>query len=334
MQLPSALRRLCVCIVWAAAMSCRNDSTAPLPAPTPNFIQLVSDPGDWVGSGKQYEYSQANSVITLSASRGLLQVEIAGDEGWSGQFMSPSTNANLERGMYANLRRYPFNDPATGGLSWYGNNGCNTLSGWFRVDKVIYDSTALMAIDLRFEQHCEGATPALHGTIHWRADDSTEPPGPVTPVPSGLWQPAADATPPNVNYVYLDSDPGDWVGAGEISAYTPATATLRATSSSGLLSIDVSGPATWHGDFKAMSTLTDKLLTGYYGDLGTYPFHNPAKGGLDWFGQGRGCNGVHRWFAIDQVKYAGDSLEAVDLRFEQRCEGSTAALHGVIHWVR
>jgi hypothetical protein len=25
----------------------------------------------------------------------------------------------------------------------------------------------LIAIDLRFEQHCEGAAPALHGQIHW-----------------------------------------------------------------------------------------------------------------------------------------------------------------------
>jgi len=27
----------------------------------------------------------------------------------------------------------------------------------------------LTALDLRFEQHCEGGTPALHGAIHWSA---------------------------------------------------------------------------------------------------------------------------------------------------------------------
>ena len=26
---------------------------------------------------------------------------------------------------------------------------------------------SLTAIDLRFEQHCEGNSPALHGKIHW-----------------------------------------------------------------------------------------------------------------------------------------------------------------------
>ena len=49
--------------------------------------------------------------------------------------------------------------------------------------------TSLSAIDLRFEQHCEGSGPALHGKIHWEAGDTTTAPGPVTP-PSGLWQPA------------------------------------------------------------------------------------------------------------------------------------------------
>ena len=38
-----------------------------------------------------------------------------------------------------------------------------------------------------------------------------------------------------------------------------------------------------------MSTL-GQLQRGYYADLRRYPFHNPAKGGLDWFGEGRGCN--------------------------------------------
>jgi len=45
--------------------------------------------------------------------------------------------------------------------------GCNTLTGWFVVDSVTYNEIALTAIDLRFEQHCEGDLPALHGEIHW-----------------------------------------------------------------------------------------------------------------------------------------------------------------------
>ena len=76
----------------------------------------------------------------------------------------------IKVGYYGDLRRFPFHNPIKGGLSWYGNGrGCNTLTGWFAVDKAIYTGTTLTAIDIRFEQHCEGLVPALRGAIHWTA---------------------------------------------------------------------------------------------------------------------------------------------------------------------
>jgi len=74
------------------------------------------------------------------------------------------------------------------------------------------------------------------------------------------------------------------------------------------------------------------LQPGYYGDLSRYPFHNPAKGGLSWSGQGRGCNTLTGWFVVDSATYLNGSLAAIDLRFEQHCEGNSPALHGKIHW--
>jgi len=82
-----------------------------------------------------------------------------------------------------------------------------------------------------------------------------------------------------------------------------------------------------------MITLS-KFETGYYAGLRRYPFHNPAKGGLAWFGEGRGCNSLMGWFVVDRVTYSVSNLTALDLRFEQLCEGSTAPLHGAIHWER
>jgi hypothetical protein len=84
--------------------------------------------------------------------------------------------STLQPGYYGNLSRYPFHNPAKGGLDWSGNGrGCNTLTGWFAIDSVTYTGTTLTQIDLRFEQHCEGGTPALHGAIHWRAGVPTAP---------------------------------------------------------------------------------------------------------------------------------------------------------------
>ncbi|HEY2927724.1 hypothetical protein [Piscinibacter sp.] len=308
----------------------------PPPGSTPasgNYIYLQSDPGDYIGQGRTYTYTQANAVLTLAASGAHLGVSVHGDESWTGDFQGMSKLSELQTGYYGDLTRYPFNDPAKGGLNWSGEGrGCNTLTGWFVVDSVTYVNGSLTAIDLRFEQHCEGVSAALHGKIHWAAGDSTSPPGPVNPPPSGLWQPAPGATPSAGNYVYLQSDAGDYIGQGGTYTYTPADSTLSVTANGGLLHVNVNGNQSWTGDFQTMNSIT-MLQPGYYGDLTRYPFNNPAKGGLNWSGQGRGCNTLTGWFVVDSVTYVNGSLTAIDLRFEQHCEGVSAALHGKIHWV-
>ncbi|HEX8904376.1 MAG TPA: hypothetical protein VF771_06010, partial [Longimicrobiaceae bacterium] len=291
-----------------------------------NYVYLKSDPGDYIGAGQTYLYTPRDFFITVGASGGRATVSV---DGWAGNFQAMSTLAQLEPGYYGNLTRWPFHNPAKGGLDWSGQGrGCNTLTGWFAVDNVTWVGGTLTAIDIRFEQHCEGATAALHGAIHWRADDTTQPAPPVYPVPAGLWQPPAGSLPAAGNYVYLQSDAGDYIGQGQTYLYAPPSAIVGLTASGGHVGVSVGD---WFGDFQAMATLT-QMQPGYYGDLKRYPFHNPAKGGLDWFGQGRGCNTLTGWFAVDSITWNGSTLTALDLRFEQHCEGFTPALRGAIHW--
>jgi len=80
-----------------------------------------------------------------------------------------------------------------------------------------------------------------------------------------------------------------------------------------------------------MNSITE-LEQGYYGTLQRYPFHNPAKGGLSWSGNGRGCNSLSGWFVVDSITYVGGTLSAIDLRFEQHCDGDTPALNGKVSW--
>ena len=300
--------------------------------PSGNYVYLISDPGDYIGVGHSYTYTQANAQFSVSATGGHLSTNVTGDESWHGNFQAMTPLTMLQPGYYDSLQRWPFHNPVRGGLDWSGEGrGCNTLTGWFTVDNVTYDTGALTAIDLRFEQHCEGGAPALHGQVHWTSDDNAVPPGPIYPPPSGLWQPAPGATPPFGNYVYLQSDPGDYIGAGQTYTYTQASALLSVNASGGHLSTRIDGDQSWWGDFQAMNTLA-QLQPGYYGDLQRYPFHNPVRGGLSWWGEGRGCNTLTGWFIVDNVTYDTGALTAIDLRFEQHCEGGGPALHGQIHW--
>jgi len=126
--------------------------------------------------------------------------------------------------------------------------------------------------------------------------------------------------------VYLNSDPADYIGGGQVLIYTSS---ITVSVSGGLLSSNVAGA--WGGSFEVMNSINN-LQVGYYGGLMRYPFNNPTKGGLNWDGQGRGCNTLTGWFALDHVTYTSNVLTSLDLRFEQHCEGGTAALHGAMHW--
>ena len=147
--------------------------------PGQTFVRLLSDPGDYIGAGGFYEYTQADAVIGVNASAGHLTIGITGDQSWSADFQMPSGFTQLQPGTYDGLTRYPFHDPARGGFNWSGEGrGCNMLTASVVIDAVRYSGGALSAIDLRFDQHCEGGSPALHGQIHWDANDPTLPPAP------------------------------------------------------------------------------------------------------------------------------------------------------------
>lgn len=297
-----------------------------------NFFYMQSDAGDYIGGGKTRTFTQSDSMLSVTANGSHVGVSINGDGWWSADFTGPNAAARIEPGYYGDLMRYPFHNPVKGGLSISGDGrGCNQLTGWFMVDSVSYEGSTLKAIDLRYEQHCEGGSAALRGRLRWDANDTSSIPGPVNPPPAGLWQPAAGVTPATGNYVYLESMAGDYIGQGRNYIYTNADAKLTISGAGPRLSVSVNGNQWWSGDFVGMNTLSE-LQPGYYGNLQRYPFHNPVKGGLSWSGDGRGCNTLSGWFVVDKATYVYGSLTEIDLRFEQHCEGGYSALRGKIHW--
>ena len=300
-----------------------------------NYVHLDSDRGDFVGQGIVADYTQADSVLSLTPTGGGLTIAIAGDQEWTLAIQPMSGVSQLQVGYYPGLSGTPFN-PAKGGLDFYGEGrGCNTSQGGFVIDNVAYANGTLTALDLRFEKHCEGTAPAIRGSVHYANTDASVPPGPVFPPPAQLWRPPSGATAETGSYVYLQSEPGDFLGNGQTSTSTaPASSIVVSRDIYGATHVEVTGPMPGSGDLAVMSSRT-QLEPGYYGNLQRYPFNNPARGGFDWSSQGRGCNTLSGWFVVDSVAYQNGALSALDLRFEQYCdEGSTAPLHGRIRWER
>lgn len=288
---------------------------------TGNYVYLESQPGDYVGQGQSYLYTDAEARFTTN--RNAMIIGISGPADWSGEFFLPDSLTRIQEGLYQQLQRYPFNNAIKGGLDWSGEGrGCNTLNGWISVDKAVYEGNSLKSVDFRFAQHCEGMAPALLGAVHW---EFKQPVGTA-------WQPDPAAVPAQGNYLYLESDYGDYIGAGGKYLYTPADANIvLSTPSSTLLDVNIAGDQGWNGNF-LMPQSASTLSVGLYEGLQRYPFNNPVKGGLSWRGEGRGCNTLSGWFAVDKVSYSGTTLQSLDLRFQQNCEGGVAALRGKLHW--
>ena len=327
----------------AATGSCGGDATGPAHSRSPgaSYVRLVSDPGDIIGQGKTYEYDLTNAEFVVGAYQSSvgasgLDVLVYGDEWWRGGFYL-STGTKLQVGTYTNVIQGPDVGPGQSSLTWFNEEGpgCNTRTGLITVDSVVYSGDELTEIDLRFEQHCNGAAAALRGTIHWRASDPTPLPGPVFQIPSNLWRPSASLLPAAGNYLVLVSDAGDPVGLGRTWSFVAPTEVTAASFSFGYIVI-FPGSDPFGGFRGVLASMKTAIPTqaGYYPSVTKFPTKNPTRAGLNWSKGGEECNTVTGWFAIDKI--AVDSqrqLTALDLRFEQHCDGK-AALHGAVHWTQ
>lgn len=314
-------------------------TTSSAKAAQQTVITMTSDPGDYIGAGGNYKWTKADAVIKAQTITGGVSVTISDGSWWSINFAGPSASSRLVVGTYSNLERWPFHDIRVGGLSIEGaGRGCNRLNGSFTVNSIEYDTTGTpLDFDIDFEQHCEGGTAALRGRVIYGAKDSTAAPGPVSPPPSGLWAPAAGDVPTSGNYVYLIGDPGDYILGGNATTYTGSVITASGSVENGGPVVHVqiyTGNHWWYGDFMGMTGSTTLNASSYYPDLMRYPFNNYMKGGLDWSGDGRGCNRLTGWFVVDDIAYTNGVLTRVKLRFEQHCEGGAPALHGQVNWTK
>lgn len=141
-------------------------------------IQMVSDPGDWIGAGRTYDLTTGINGIA-SANGTYVRVIYANpnnsnDYFWF-EFESPFSNQPLSAGTYLGATRYPFNNEGTPGLSVTGQfRGSNTLTGFFTIEQINYTAAGqLLNFKATFEQHSEGGTPALRGTVQYNATTST-----------------------------------------------------------------------------------------------------------------------------------------------------------------
>ena len=146
--------------------------------------------------------------------------------------------------------------------------------------------------------------------------------------------PPGNITVPNSGtFLYLNSQPGDFIGGGQEQLFTPADSSFSASLQPGgslfSASLFPSAGGFWFVDIAAPSG--QPLVAGSYTGATRWPFNQPGEPGLSISGDGNGCNTLTGQFDVNDVQFAPTGeLLVFDATFEQHCEGGTAALFGRI----
>jgi hypothetical protein len=130
----------------------------------------------------------------------------------------------------------------------------------------------------------------------------------------------------------LVSDPGDWVGAGETYSYDPGNATIVASGDREYVgfSIDGDNGDWWSAEFEAGNG--DILVPGDTYSATRYPFNGTGPG-MDFSGNGRGCNELDGEFTVTSASFDDDGhMQSFGVTFTQHCEHGVPALRGSLEF--
>jgi hypothetical protein len=142
-------------------------------------LTMVSDSGDYIGQGQTYNlttpaYSFTTSPISGGGPYGVVPLEVQNPNNpsdyWS-LYFGTAFGRPMQTGTYLGATRYAFAYGNPGMEVSGQHRGSNTLTGFFTVHQVEYSGDRLFRFRADFEQHSEGGTPALRGTVKFNSVD-------------------------------------------------------------------------------------------------------------------------------------------------------------------
>jgi hypothetical protein len=127
-----------------------------------------------------------------------------------------------------------------------------------------------------------------------------------------------------VSYLRAISGKGDYIGQGKTYSYPGEALTVRRYDRGVNISVDG-----WHISFGAPRGRF--LEVGEYLDAKRYPF-SEASPGIEFTGQGRGCNQISGQFVVWELEFKGNEVTKLAIDFVQRCENKMPPLYGRLRY--
>ena len=324
-------RRQGLCAVVAAALLVcvlgLGSAISVLEASTLLFFK--SEPGESIGGGQTRTLTDTDFTFGLFSQGPATGVSFfidnfgqGGHEFWS-LALAPPAGGQLTPGVYERARRFGLQTSNHPGFDLSGDGlGLNMLFGRFVVSEAVYSSSGqLLRLAADFEQHDFSGSPGVLGSIRFNSDI------PVDPSPTVLLR--SDAR------LHFLSQPGDFIGLGQERTFTDDLFDFHVQQSAGadanvFLSNFLSGGNEFWGLSLAAPT-GESLDPKVYDDAAR--FASAVQAGLDFGGDGRGCNQSTGRFTVGDFQRDDDGLVThLVANFEQHCEGAAPALFGEISY--
>jgi hypothetical protein len=279
-------------------------------------------------------------------------VRVVGEPSWMLRFAPPSGQP-LVPGPYEQASRLPMNSPTRPGLAVSSDvRSCNKSIGRFDVHDIHVEpdgSVSRFAAD--FSQICDGKG-FLSGSLRYNAVDPAPLPGDADDdgVPDtadncvSIPNPdqsdadldrAGDACDAVMNHtrITLDSEPGEYVGAGQRRSWHGVDGTFAAFhpgDDPAAVEVYFESEGWWSLQFRNPS---GPMVPGHYPGAVRFDTAPPDLPGLRISGMGRGCTNSHGEFTVHEVLTAADgTVQRFSADFEQRCEDHPEALRGSVRF--
>ncbi|HEX3300233.1 MAG TPA: choice-of-anchor D domain-containing protein [Actinomycetota bacterium] len=127
-----------------------------------------SEAGDSIAAGQSVTFTSSNATITATGDDTALTMNVTdGTDHFAADLAAPTGGA-LTAGTYTTTRS---GDASNAGLDVSGDGrSCSSSTGTMTVHEIAVDgSNALATLAVTYEQHCDGATPALFGELRFNS---------------------------------------------------------------------------------------------------------------------------------------------------------------------
>jgi hypothetical protein len=135
-------------------------------------LQMNGPKGEWIldDQAREFVLGQNDLEIATFEAGEISFVFSDGGEDWDVNIAAPSGDS-FERGMTFKARRFFFQEANEGGLEISGDGrACNEIEGSIEVSEASFDAEGLVALELSFEQRCDGQSTLLRGKLQIALD--------------------------------------------------------------------------------------------------------------------------------------------------------------------